>query len=68
LSGGQIALVIRNAAARAAMARDCIGQANLIAACEQELAGNFDGNSGRRIGFGTIETAGQGDKQEHGIL
>ena len=51
LSGGQIAVVIKNAAARAAMRGDKISQEDFILACENEIADNFDEKAKRRIGF-----------------
>jgi hypothetical protein len=51
LSGGQIAVVIKNAAARAALRGDRLVQADFISACEDEIAGNFDEKSKRRVGF-----------------
>lgn len=51
LSGGQIALAVQNAATMAAMRGDKICQRDLISACEQEMAGNFDEKARMRIGF-----------------
>lgn len=51
LSGGQIAIVVRNAATRAAQRGDKLYQEDLIKACEDEMAGNFDEEVGERVGF-----------------
>jgi SpoVK/Ycf46/Vps4 family AAA+-type ATPase len=51
LSGGQIALAVQNAATMAAMRGNKICQRDLISACEQEMAGNFDEKARQRIGF-----------------
>ena len=42
LSGGQIGIVVRNAATRAARRGDNIRQEDFIMACEAEMSGNFD--------------------------
>ncbi|MBI1819250.1 MAG: ATP-binding protein [Nitrospirae bacterium] len=52
LSGGQIAVAVRNAATRGARRGDRIYQEDLIKACEDEISGNFDEKSRGRIGFG----------------
>lgn len=51
LSGGQIAVVARNAATRGARRGDKITLEDFIQACEAELAGNFDDERGRIVGF-----------------
>ena len=51
LSGGQIALVVKNAAVRAARRGDKIMMEDFIFACEDELAGNFDEKARVRVGF-----------------
>jgi len=51
LSGGQIALVVKNAAVRAARRGDKIMMEDFIFACEDELAGNFDEKAKVRVGF-----------------
>ena len=50
-TGGQIAVAIRNAAAKAAIRGDIIRQDDLIEACDSEHAGNFDEKPRQRIGF-----------------
>lgn len=51
LSGGQIALIIRNAAAKAAMRGDRLCMEDLMSACENEMIGNFDDMAKQKIGF-----------------
>ncbi|MFQ5328462.1 MAG: ATP-binding protein [Thermodesulfobacteriota bacterium] len=51
LSGGQIAVVIRNAATRAARRGDKMYQEDLLKACNDEIAGNFDEKARGRMGF-----------------
>ena len=51
LSGGQIALIIRNAAAKAAMRGDRLCMEDLVSACENEMMGNFDEMAKQKIGF-----------------
>jgi len=51
LSGGEIAVVIRNAVTRAAMRGDKLYQDDLLKACEDEIAGNFDEKARERVGF-----------------
>ena len=51
LSGGQIAVVVQNAATRAARRGDKIMMEDFIFACEDELAGNFDEKARVRVGF-----------------
>lgn len=52
-SGGQIALVVRNAAISAAVRSDKVTMADFISACEGELSGaqKVTGNCGRPMGF-----------------
>ena len=51
LTGGEIALIVRNAATRAARKGDRIHQEDFIQACEDELAGSFDEERAVRSGF-----------------
>jgi len=51
LSGGQIAVIVRNAAVRAIRRGDRLHQGDLIRACEDEMAGNFDEKARTRVGF-----------------
>lgn len=51
LSGGQIAVVVRNAIGMAARKRDRLSQEDLINACENETVSNFDEKGKRKIGF-----------------
>jgi len=54
LSGGQIALAVKNAAVRAAMRgrkKRMLMQADLVRACSEEMKGNFDHAAKRAIGF-----------------
>ncbi len=51
LSGGEIAIAVRNAATMAARRNAVISQADLIKACASELAGSFDKESSNLIGF-----------------
>lgn len=51
LSGGQIAVAVRNAAARAALHNGNITQVALIKSCEEEITGNFDEKARPRAGF-----------------
>lgn len=50
-SGGQIAMVVRNASVKAAIKADKIYQADFIKACEEEMRGNFDEKAKARMGF-----------------
>ncbi|MBI5810162.1 MAG: ATP-binding protein [Deltaproteobacteria bacterium] len=51
LSGGQIAVIVRNAAAKAARRGDRLYLSDLIMACDDERAGNFDGKAWAKAGF-----------------
>ena len=51
LSGGQIAVVVHNAATRAARRGDKIMLEDLIDASEEEISGNFDEKAKVRVGF-----------------
>ena len=51
LSGGQIALITRNAAVKAAMRGDRLCMEDIVSACENEIAGNFDKMAKQKIGF-----------------
>ena len=51
LSGGQIAVVVQNAATRAARRGDRIMMEDLINACDGEIKGNFDEKAKMRVGF-----------------
>lgn len=51
LSGGQIALVVQNAAVRAAKRGDMIKMEDLKNACNSEITGNFDEKAKIRVGF-----------------
>lgn len=54
LSGGQISLVVKNAAVRAAIrdeGKRYIMQEDLIRACEEEVRGNFDQEVKKVVGF-----------------
>jgi SpoVK/Ycf46/Vps4 family AAA+-type ATPase len=51
LSGGEIAVAVRNAATMAARRNAVISQADLVKACESELSGSFDKGSSNSIGF-----------------
>jgi len=54
LSGGQIALVVKNAAVRAAIRDEgdrYIMQEDLILSCEEEVRGNFDQKAKMAVGF-----------------
>ena len=51
LSGGQIAVVVQNAATRAARRGDRIMMEDLINACDGEMMGNFDERAKMRVGF-----------------
>lgn len=52
LSGGQIAVVVQNAATRAARRGDkVISMADFIMACNEELQGNFDERARSKVGF-----------------
>lgn len=50
-SGGQIAVVVRNAVLKAAIKGNTLCQNDFIDACEKELRGNFDEKAKARIGF-----------------
>jgi len=52
LSGGQITVVLKNAVGLASMRDGKLTQEDIITACEDETAGNFDASSARKIGFG----------------
>ncbi|OHD87995.1 MAG: hypothetical protein A2Y52_02225 [Sulfuricurvum sp. RIFCSPLOWO2_02_43_6] len=52
LSGGQIAVVVQNAAARAAKRGDgAISMGDFIMACNEEMRGNFDERARSKVGF-----------------
>jgi hypothetical protein len=51
LSGGQISVASRNAAAMAARRGDMLRQTDLVKACEDEISGSFDAKTGRKVGF-----------------
>lgn len=51
LSGGQLTLVIRNAAIKAARRGTQLCQQDFITTCEEEMAGNFDEKARGRVGF-----------------
>lgn len=51
LSGGQIAVIVQNAATRAAMRGDKLCQDDFIKSCEEEIRSNFDEKAKMRIGF-----------------
>lgn len=51
LSGGQLSVVIRNAAVKAAKRGSSLSQEDFVLACEQEIAGNFDNRADRHVGF-----------------
>lgn len=52
LSGGQISVVVQNAAARAAKRGDgAISMADFIMACNEEVQGNFDERVRSKVGF-----------------
>ena len=51
LSGGQIAVVVRTAAARAAQRGGRLCMSDLREACESEIGGNFDEKARGRVGF-----------------
>jgi ATP-dependent 26S proteasome regulatory subunit len=52
LSGGQIAVVIQNAATRAARWGDrAIAMADFVMACNEEMQGNFDEKARSKVGF-----------------
>lgn len=52
MSGGQIAVVVQNAAARAVRRGDvAISMADFIMACNEEFQGNFDERAKNKVGF-----------------
>lgn len=51
LSGGQIAVILLNAATKAASKGDHICQADLVEAVEAEIKSNFDDKATRKVGF-----------------
>jgi DNA replication protein DnaC len=51
LSGGQIELVIKQAAINAARRNSPLNQDDFISACEEELTGNFDEKARKIVGF-----------------
>ena len=51
LSGGQIAVVVHNAATRAARRGDKIMMEDIINASKEEIKGNFDEKAKARVGF-----------------
>ena len=65
LTGGEIALIVRNAATRAARKGDRIHQEDFIQACEDELAGSFDEERAGGQGF---ERGWYGNKILHSEL
>lgn len=55
LSGGQIAVIVQNAATRAAMRGDKLCQEDFIKSCEEDVRSNFDEKARLRIGFNIPE-------------